>query len=431
MALVDDFIARYRKELDFYEQAARLTAQLLERSIQSAGIRAMVTFRAKSVIRLEEKVRQRAIKKKYKNLDHVFDDVVDLAGVRVALYFPGEREQVGKIVGQLFVVDEAREFPGGTKPSYAKRFSGYWATHYRVRLRDNSLNEAQKRYADARIEIQVASVVMHAWAEVEHDLVYKPLQGRLSDDEYAILDELNGLVIAGEIALERLQRAGEKRVTAQGRVFSNHYDLAAYLLDTAAPILKAPASDGILGRVDILYRLLKQIEMASPENIHRYVASLTTDFERRPIAEQIIDQLLAENPDRYKVYERIRAESTMEARTTGEATVLDAALHNAIGRFISRWINLETEIRRLIRRKFGDDRIYIPMTRALTAMDISPAFVAEIDHIRRYRNGLVHGVEIPPADDIESATQRLESIVAKLKAVKLAQRRKRRPKKHH
>ena len=42
---------------------------------------------------------------------------------------------------------------------------------------------------------------MHAWSEVEHDLVYKPLQGTLSDEELAILDELNGLVLAGEIAL--------------------------------------------------------------------------------------------------------------------------------------------------------------------------------------------------------------------------------------
>lgn len=64
------------------------------------------------------------------------------------------------------------------------------------------LSEAEKRYAVARVEVQVASVLMHAWSEVEHDLVYKPLQGGLSTEEYAILDELNGLVMAGEIALE-------------------------------------------------------------------------------------------------------------------------------------------------------------------------------------------------------------------------------------
>lgn len=137
------------------------------------------------------------------------EDIVDLSGVRVALYFPAEREEVGRIIKSLFVpVVEPKEFPTPGQPTYEKRFSGYWATHYRVRLPEILLNESQKRYAEARIEIQVASVLMHVWSEVEHDLVYKPLQGQLSEEEYAILDELNGLALAGEVALERLPRAG-------------------------------------------------------------------------------------------------------------------------------------------------------------------------------------------------------------------------------
>jgi ppGpp synthetase/RelA/SpoT-type nucleotidyltranferase len=129
------------------------------------------------------------------------------------------------------LIDAPKEFPNTSSPYYKKRFSGYWATHFRVRLREGSLNEAQRRYADAAVEIQLASVLTLAWAEVEHDLVYKPMQGLLSNDEYAILDELNGLVMAGEIALERLQRAVEARVAVGGRRFENHFELAAFLLD--------------------------------------------------------------------------------------------------------------------------------------------------------------------------------------------------------
>jgi hypothetical protein len=58
---------------------------------------------------------------------------------------------------------------------------------------------------------------MHAWAEVNHDLVYKPARGELSDEEYSALDQLNGLVLVGEIGLERLQKAGEARVAVGGR----------------------------------------------------------------------------------------------------------------------------------------------------------------------------------------------------------------------
>jgi ppGpp synthetase/RelA/SpoT-type nucleotidyltranferase len=93
---------------------------------------------------------------------------------------------------------------------YKKRFSGYLPTHHRVYLREFSMNEAEKRYASALIEVQGASVLTHAWAEVEHELVYKPQQGSLSYDEYSILDQINGLVVAGELALEQLQRVGKQ-----------------------------------------------------------------------------------------------------------------------------------------------------------------------------------------------------------------------------
>jgi ppGpp synthetase/RelA/SpoT-type nucleotidyltranferase len=47
--------------------------------------------------------------------------------------------------------------------------------HYQILKK--SEHPAEERYSKACIEIQVASVLMHAWAEVEHDLLYKPLIG--------------------------------------------------------------------------------------------------------------------------------------------------------------------------------------------------------------------------------------------------------------
>jgi len=200
--LIDNFIARYRREYDFFDQAARLAAQILEGRLRAAGIRSIVTSRAKAVGRLEAKVRERASRKNYACVENIFDDIVDLTGIRVAMYFPGEHTQADSIIRSLFnLQDEPKTFPDpSTQPRYKKRFLGYLATHYRVQLKEAVLSDAQNRYAEARIEIQVASVLMHSWAEVEHDLVYKPQQGALSDEEYDILDELNGLVLAGEIA---------------------------------------------------------------------------------------------------------------------------------------------------------------------------------------------------------------------------------------
>ena len=69
--LINDFARRYRKEFDFCDQAARLALQIIAQNVRRAGIRAIVTSRAKSPIRLGEKVRQRHLVKKYEKTDDI------------------------------------------------------------------------------------------------------------------------------------------------------------------------------------------------------------------------------------------------------------------------------------------------------------------------------------------------------------------------
>ena len=259
----------------------RLVSEQLESRLQATGIRSIVTYRAKRPDRLDEKLVKRATVRAhgYQTIEEIYLDIVDLAGVRVALYFPADREKVSNIIQSNFAVlkepkvfpdpsDSPPEFTSITEEKYQKRFTGYWATHFLVRLQEASLGDPQKRYAEARVEIQVASVLMHAWSEVEHDLIYKPLQGPLSLEEYAILDELNGMVQSGEIALEQLQRAAEIRVARHDNKFSNHYDLAGYLFEKTKN-RRAGAEEPVMGRVDVLFDLLQELGIDSPDGILR------------------------------------------------------------------------------------------------------------------------------------------------------------------
>lgn len=389
-----------------------MTAQLLDAHLQSGGIRAIVTSRAKNPLRLETKVRQRAKTHDYQSVDEIYDDIVDLAGVRVALYFPAERREVGRIIQSLFVsVTPPKEFPTNAKPTYEKRFSGYWATHYRVYLPETLLNESQKRYSEARVEVQVASVLMHAWSEVEHDLVYKPLQGKLSEDEYAILDELNGMVLAGEIALERLQRAAEARVSIHDREYANHYDLAASLLDMSRAKLGGQSvHDSSIGRVDLLFSLLQQLDLNTPERLSKYLDALHSDLEKRPLAEQVIDQILAEDPSRYSIYEQIRAlEVPSLSLTTSDPT--RASQSEAIGQFMALWIDYERILRSVAESK-GEARIGIPSIKALNLVPLPSSELRQAaDRLRQFRNMLVHGIEVPDADYIRSQTNELGWVI--------------------
>jgi ppGpp synthetase/RelA/SpoT-type nucleotidyltranferase len=112
MDLIDQFLARYTKEYDFYSQAASITQQKLEAELQAAGVRCIVTARAKSFSSLEQKCRKREVSKgKYASIERIYDDIVDLAGARVALYFPGEIDQVDGTITRLFKIVEKQKIP--------------------------------------------------------------------------------------------------------------------------------------------------------------------------------------------------------------------------------------------------------------------------------------------------------------------------------
>lgn len=421
MDLIAAFIEQYRREFDFFDAAARLVSLQLDSALTSSGIRAMVTYRAKRPERLEQKLRQRNAKRTYKAHQDIYDDIADFAGVRVALYFPGSRDEVDKVISSRFeLVAEPKSFPTGATPSYSKRFSGYWATHYRLKLRESSLQEGQKRYAAARVEVQVASVLMHAWSEVEHDLVYKPLQGTLSDEEYAILDELNGLVLAGEIALERLQRAGEARVTSDGTPFASHFELAAYLLKSAAPLLKHGAHESALGRVDALYELLRRLDLNTPEQIKPFIEILHADTERRSIADQIVDQVVASDKARYKLYADIRRRFDPDSRdhkrhgtNAGDAD---------FGTFMRQWIELEHRMREASKAKGlegPDVLIGRRLIERFTQLDTETR--RELDRIRMMRNRVVHGELDVDRAELADATKTLRRILKHLDESNLPQ----------
>lgn len=414
MSVIDEFLARYRREIDYYEQVARLASKQAKTKLESAGIRAIVTERAKRQDRLAEKVRDRNNRKHYKTVQEIYDDIVDLSGVRIALYFPKDREEVDRIIKSNFDLSEnPKEFPEENfKPNYKKRFTGYWATHYRVKLQAGTVHEAHERYADTVVEIQVASVLMHAWAEVEHDLVYKPFQGKLSEEEYAILDELNGLVMAGEIALERLQGAMERRLRQAKAEFTSHFDLAGYLHSRLSEKRGEAPPEWALGRVDLLFDFMDELDVARPDKADELISELHEQYETRPVSEQLIDLLLAQDENRYEVYSAIRnrrERSQLYVHPSHQDG--ETELQTAIGNFMTKWIRLEVQLR----TKGGETvkgRRNIPLGRALHEIGtLSERDATLFEELKRIRNNLVHGIEIPNAAYLLAAADDIDTII--------------------
>ncbi|KUJ22898.1 uncharacterized protein LY89DRAFT_313594 [Mollisia scopiformis] len=306
--VIGSFIADWVQIKYFYSEAASLAQELCETLLASNAIRAIVTHRVKQGHRLEAKLRERVRKlgREYKTAREIRDDVVDLAGVRIALYFPSDREKIDKIIHDAFTEVKHKTFPEQdsnrvsdsmslvteTSLDFQQRFHGYSADHYRVRMRVENL--ATKKLRDdfqktnPVIEIQVASVLMHAWAEIDHDLVYKTLtSGPASQQELRLLDATNGLVHTGEVLLQQLQTAMDDRVAYQNKPFSEQYELLSFL---RGQIKKAKGS---MEHLDILLLVLKITDLDSPRKLGEILEGfMIPPKSNAPIALIILEHIL-------------------------------------------------------------------------------------------------------------------------------------------
>jgi hypothetical protein len=65
------------------------------------------------------------------------------------------------------------------------------------------------------------------------------------------------------------------------------------------------------------------------------LAALHADTDRRPIAEPIVDQVLAEDESRYKVYEALRlSRQTVPGAASADEASIDADVHEAMVYFL-------------------------------------------------------------------------------------------------
>lgn len=407
--IISEFIEHYVQKFDFYEQLASIVAGQLRSELSRRGIRAIVSSRAKDPEKLKEKLIKRSTRatnpKVYNSLKDIDLDIVDLAGVRVALYFPGDQKKVGQLIDEVLEkTPSVKKFPEqGSKP-LSKGLVGYIAEHHRGRLRQDRLPQSQRRFVQGSVEIQVASLLMHAWAEIDHDLRYKPTQGTPSAEELATLDEVNGLVLTGEIALERLQRLIEERVGRPDARFENIYELQEFLSAQVPNI-----SSKEIGRLNFLLPLLQSAGIDTPSRLRPYLEEADQEPNDDPLADRLIDAITGDDPERYQLFRAVLSEER-----AGDGTAeWQQGFTLVMGDFLTRWISLEHKLQSLIGKKglsFGARMLQAP----LDSFGVQPSDQEEIHRLRNIRNKLVHGQILLPVNEIQRAAARIDTVLKHL-----------------
>lgn len=142
----------------------------------------------------------------------------DMLGLRVITYFQDEVDEVARLIAEEFLIDEANTVDKKAALE-ADRF-GYVSVHYIAWLSQSRVALTEYRpYAGLKFEVQIRSILQHAWAEIEHDLGYKAeavpravrrrfsrLAGllELADDEFVgIRDEVSAHQAAARKTIEQ------------------------------------------------------------------------------------------------------------------------------------------------------------------------------------------------------------------------------------
>ena len=171
MAKKPNILREFDDKLECYSQFTEKLRDLLGEIISASGIQVhSITGRTKAKGSLEKKVRSRTAE--YSDLS----SVTDICGIRVITYFEDDVDKVANAIEEEFDIDEENSVDKRALLD-PDRF-GYLSLHYVVSLSAVRAELLEyRRFKGLKAEIQVRSILQHAWAEIEHDLGYKTALG--------------------------------------------------------------------------------------------------------------------------------------------------------------------------------------------------------------------------------------------------------------
>jgi len=162
-----ELLEAYHQKYGCYDEFRIKMEQLITEIIKRSGIKInSITSRCKTFESLGDKISRK------NNIYKTLEDITDLVGLRIITYYSDDVDKVAQIIKDQFYIDEENSIDKRAKLDVDK--FGYLSLHIIICLNDSrrSLPEYQD-YCDLKVEIQIRSLLQHAWSEIEHDSGYK------------------------------------------------------------------------------------------------------------------------------------------------------------------------------------------------------------------------------------------------------------------
>ena len=154
----------YDKLLPLYKEVEQAAFELISNAVKNSDIHIhQIAHRIKTKESAVEKLDRKSTK--YSSIRELTDTV----GFRVICYFSDHVNTVADILSKVLDVDYSRSMDKRT--AIDPTSFGYISLHFICSLpKDKGYRE---ELCNIKFEIQMRSILQHAWAEIEHDLGYK------------------------------------------------------------------------------------------------------------------------------------------------------------------------------------------------------------------------------------------------------------------
>ena len=162
LSQADSIWAEYEK---FYK-ARSLTVQELEKRVKKAVAQFSSNLRITGRVKSFKSFKRKYIRLLQNNPDAAPPQITDLIGIRIICTFIEDLDEVEKNIKKEFKTIEVER--KGREHTY--REFGYESIHLLIEIPEDIAKEGGGKTA----EIQVRTILQDAWAEVEHELIYKP-----------------------------------------------------------------------------------------------------------------------------------------------------------------------------------------------------------------------------------------------------------------
>lgn len=157
----------YNSKLHDYERFCKNLVQALEHFLNERAIPFLsINYRIKNIDSIKEKIQRKG----YKN---AFEEIEDICGLRIICYYLSDIDRISEIISTEFKVLEQQD----KSDLLGEKEFGYRSNHFIIKINSDWTSAPNYRGLETyKAEIQVRTVLMHAWAEIEHKLNYKSSQ---------------------------------------------------------------------------------------------------------------------------------------------------------------------------------------------------------------------------------------------------------------